>query len=1629
MAGLYMMNTLFPNDGIHVNPPNLPDVIRDLANEVADLPPDEALPQWLVERGVGALVTQYIEGSLPHFARATARLEAAGQINKLDQIAQHPTCDRARLPCQLPEPAVWTPVWHEDERQALLVTVALNFSGDLDETATETASAEADVGGVAWRSVPLVTGLRGEARAAMTAAANLMAEAGLPATAVPAVEPATQRVVPSIELETLYAAPAVALSYLAGRFGLQSPAELGVVVLGRATPGGGWSAVDPRLVEALKEGTAVDVIIVRTDTGWEKESAESRSVEHNPDPTLAGAASLVWGSEWSTTVEEARSKMLADAGWSWKKAAKDEKQKLAVAELPLVESELALGLYRRLALVPTDKKLSAVILGGPAATGKSVAASQVIQRLLGGGWTVLMLTAENHELLSVDDMTALVRSALLLSGNPVSLKTLVVLEDLYPVGATNIGDVVAGVNIELHVNVLAVARYETTSGKEWESGAMDLTASIVGPAALLALAERLSKEHPTVYGRNRSDLGPLVRAAGGDLRLLSQLMVSTADDLRGSSDLDRVELRQRVAGELLEGDPDLADTIRLLAATSLVGTWLNCGHLSEAVVRRLLNRGAQQRREGLTLSSPFLGRLVLAQGGKDDVHSLRPTLVALLGPYLSSMLTSGEDLTVARLVRSCRAYDPELLAALLGVAGIDRDVRYWLERAAVRPAAAVLRSLDFGPNSEQVADLVTHLLARVHHRVDLSAGELGSILRLIHKYRSNFEPGPGTGDVDVYTVFLDRLSEPAVGLQAILNREATLSQRVEVANQLSRFSRQDLEALVVSNAAGFLHGVRAAAEHYRLLRKLDQTLERCRPEGAAPNGQRSLSTFDQLHELLEHRPPAGESFDTVASWLAFQVYFGTRVDREELLTKNRDAFLTALSTAGAAEVARGLDELFVKREVFGWMINVLLNDSPFIAHLTNVLRNAQPAEAAALVSAVGRLHGSAMRDVIYDLQDGQLIPREDIARKLAKRVGDAKGIGMLLNSVHQVDEWFMPGGDGFANRIAENLGRDAARRLVQTDPRSSVLYYFFRALWQSRASFWAEVEREAFDTIVGSLRSARSFTRPWAPHLALLIGADDHLGEAFLRDLSGQVDEQAFLRQMTAPARADALTHLHRLGRALHPRIAEQFISSYEPKDQLKPLLTVPPQALVDYLRVTAETMMMGGRLDANRYLAQEVASLQPGFSWEKTFRDGLYRAGDIAQGINSLARLDHVRAVEMVHRLDEDEDNGGPSYLKKAMLKAARRPAELTELLTACHRLSPELGQRLFREVRETGWAWRLFSTNLQWEQLAVEQCRVGMHLAALGFTPSGDNAAWMRSKLLDERWMKVAPMITSPLVASSLLKLLYVWRPTWAMEFSRSLDVDRLLRRLRKLGAFDARYLPALINLFALVRDEASVARLLDLVGEADQRLLVARVGLRSGAKLLYQLAGKAPGLVDGFASAFADEFDATLRRRIVLNQAEYWRELGWAAAALHRGDRANLISDADPAVAPNAAFAAEVAWAATWMRRPDLLDDFLDRSIDRITSQSGTGDHANRIGMVMIAAARENKVGSILNDEANASQIATAGLGLLTLAFETAPEHQGLADLLKKLRPTIQKRLQEPSVAADPFRAQLTSLLGRQ
>jgi hypothetical protein len=315
MAGLYTLNSLLPSDGPAVNPPHFADFVRDLAADAYELPVSRPLPRWLVEPGVGALLTQYQDGSLPYLAAAAKKLEDARRIDDLDRIDQQAVCESAPVPGQLSVPAVWTPLWSTGDSRALLVTVALNF-GRLAGEAGDTDHADDDAD--AW--ISLSPNLQSQARKAVEVGAAVLADEGLPAVAIPSDEAAMHRLPRSLEPTTLYAAPAVALTFIAWRLGLRSPAELGAVALGGVGATGEWAQVDGHLVDALYEGSDVDTVIFRTAKGWTRRSAQSDTTDVTTTASIAGAAALLWGAEWETAVEDARKELLAEAGWTWSAA-------------------------------------------------------------------------------------------------------------------------------------------------------------------------------------------------------------------------------------------------------------------------------------------------------------------------------------------------------------------------------------------------------------------------------------------------------------------------------------------------------------------------------------------------------------------------------------------------------------------------------------------------------------------------------------------------------------------------------------------------------------------------------------------------------------------------------------------------------------------------------------------------------------------------------------------------------------------------------------------------------------------------------------------------------------------------------------------------------------------------------------------------------------------------------------------------------------------------------------------------------------------------------------------------------------------------------------------------------------
>lgn len=1610
-VGLRAVADLLPGDDRYVDPPQLPELVHYIATEIAAVPTELPLPEWLVKEGVGVLLEQYLDDTThPHLAGAVGRLVSANAIEDLSRITDHPTTTAAVVPPALSGTAVATPVLRTGRPGVLLVTLFPGFDG-----ATAGTGPRGRFGAEpSWK--PVTDGVLTEARRAMGAAADFLTDLGLLPRAPAVVTLAAPSVVAPVSITECHAAAALALTHVALRLDLPTPADSGVLVLGRALPGNEWGPADTRLIDAVRRP-----LLYRAQGKWvlDDGAAEPRT---SAEPGLAGAADLLWGDRLRDMIDRQRSDVLTVAGWSWRLG--PAAWPAESVTLPEAESILVEKLRNQFALALSRQKPTTLVLGGPVSSGKSVAARQLTKWLTGHGWTVLVLKSREGALPSADDLAMSIDSAISLSGTKIGHKTLIVLEGLHAIGRTDIGDVLLGAQNSVRANVLAVARYDTEVSDDWDPGSVDLVASITGRGAVRQLAEKLLAQHPNVYGAARTDLPDVVHASGNDLQLLCELLAATAQRAPEDAELTLFQFRDRIMrARLAAVDEACAGALRLLAALSLIGTWLPEDHVTPEISAVLRTHGARSEPNGLILSSAFHAqRLLMLLGEDEDEDEDRasvPAVVALLVPHLVRLADAQSQHMITHLIHSCRTYDLELLGQLLDVPQARAAFAAWVHDTEISSVAAVLLLLEFLPDRTWIVDQVTSLLRNAEQRTGLRPGQLASILRLVVRYRPDLED-LAAEEGSAYQAMIDLLTDPDRGLRAILDRPATLSERYGAANQLARLVRDDIDALVVGNAGALLHGVQPKAEHYRLLRKLDMVVERCRPNNVPVDDDRPLSSHEPLQELLGGHFPTGSGFDTQASWLAFQVHFGgNTLDWKTLLDEHMHTLGSSMRQASAAEIARALTELAdVRHEFATTMVNRMRKEADLVNRLITILSTAKAAEAAELISTVSKAHGGVIREVLYEQTKNGLEPNEQLAVKLANqaRIADAKGIGILLSAINNAVEWFSPNGLTFATRVAENIGRVDTVRLVGTDTRPAVLYHFFRALHETGVSYWDELENKVFETIVASLRSAQARPRPWAAHLALLLGEDEYLGEDFLQRLRRQVPERFFLRHMTTPIRADSLVHLYRLARVLHHGVPAKFVAAFaeQKENLLPPLLKAPPQALIEYLRLCAETRILGGERNANTKLIREVHDVAP-FTWDEKFRD-LYAPGDLAQALNSFTKLDHGTAVTVAHALAEPPEENQRDFLMRMLLRAVRSPADMAELLHACRRIDPGLGTRLYHDLVASTWGWTTFTKNLQYEQNPALQCKVGIQLTALGLAPDRDNVHWMQDDLLDKRWIKLAGLIRSPHVVAQLLRLLHMWKPMWARKLADSLETEAIVARFAHPRPTDLANLPGLINMLALVKDEDGVTRCVDTVRANDQDQLARTIGLHHGSRLLHQLTLRSPEDARAFGVAFAGLLAAALGRRIVIDERRYWREIGWAAAMLHRTGLGVLIPAGKPAIRPHAAYVAEVSWAATWLPGVDAPED----AVREFVGQPRTDEHADRIAMLVIHLARAGASPEFDDDLGYWSQIGEAGLGLLTLAFETTDD-EAVARLLEKLTPSLRTRLDHRALAADPFRAE--------
>ncbi|MCM1936614.1 hypothetical protein NC239_00170 [Streptomyces sp. G3] len=1591
--------------------------------------------------GVGALLAEDMEPRSTGLQAQLLTLQEAGLVDKLyDFVARAEKIHSSGGSTRPVPPA--PPAPHPDGPEAVhtllrpaggwstIATLTLEFSAHSPASADLMPDdKQATVVNPPWS--PIGDGFEAEATLALVQACRLARTRGRaqpPRIAVSFTSPGVRS--PSAAQDGVSAA-AVALTYLAQETGLPSPARKNVFVMAGITPDGQWTAPDDLLLWETVRASGLAILSCGAG-GW---TLEGRGAPRtSADRSLNGAAELLWGSKWDDAQDRWHTENLQAQRWSIVYATPGSRAFQGTSawqedpdEPPLVEAPQVASLHGQLILQP---KLG-MVLGGPMNSGKSVIARQLVARLEGQRWRILALTPADKQLPLPGDLPAIVRSAMHLTGIAPGVKTLVVIEDLLPLERGDVGRVVSSLVGDVGVGVLALTRFSEGSGVEWDSSNVSPITAVVGQPEVAALAAQMVEEHPHVYGGAVDALPLLLEAARGDLWVLSRsLREESADGPRGTrAGTTRAEPSDALSAVV----PEEADELRLVAAVSQLGDGVPEEYVSAPALVVLDRCGARRTMGSVRIPSRHYARKVLEEltPGPDNGEGTAAgvNLQRMSDPleaYLLRLFGDNRPRQLISLLRVCHAYDSMLLAELLSRSGVRDAVAEWTNTSEVAAVCIVLTICDRYLEPNWVPARLPGIMARVPNAGGLTARAMSSVLRLISRYQRHVQK------TDEFDALMNWLAKPGEGLEAVLNRPASVEDRYHLARKVFRLYHENSPALLIRSTDALVRDIHPlVAEDLIHVRKLDVLLNRCHRRSPNRNTQqhrRPLEGCQEIQDVLDHRPPSNARFGVVVGWLSLHLHFnGKEIDWDQLIGSHELQVRAALGRATASEVSLALVDLARNHRGF---CTKLLNKVRATEHFRALLREAAPSEAAQLISVLSNIHSVTVRYLLYREADGVIEADIRLARALANRVlklEDGKGAGRLLSTTHRVDELYCHTADTFAGALAAHLGEQFALALLRHERRPSVLYYFLRGLWEAEADYRRHVEHSAFQLIVESIGSSYRLHRPWAAPLGLLLVGDDYFGEELLTKLSEAIDPVPLAKRMTEPGlRAETFASLHQLARAVHPDIPQQYRARFDMDRLLASIVPASPDSVAQRLRTTATTLRMSGEENAQTLLLSRFKESVPSWDWASEIRKTPTTAA-LVQALDNLRKLDPALATSVVHELARTAEDEQSSYLQDSVMRSVSTPDQLANLLRAVDLIQPGQGRRLLDVLRNAHHAWVTFTEEFQYEQDPSNQGRLGRQLAGLGVLPGQGNLAWMKA-LVYEKWLKIVSHLASPRAIRELLKLTYIWDEQWGHEIAASVDHGKLLSRIGLGSAADVREVPDLLHILTLTGQRELVHTLVDRITTEGLDVLAHRLGLRGASQLLRRLHALGRGEVEQFGAATSRLLESFMRRHLVVSPDTHWKAIGWASQALHEVGQEQLLPQVAPSLPVNGAYGAEVSWAAAWLPESSWTEAALDEALPAFQRSSRTWCEAELTTMTLITCARTGRLEDPSGHETYWSLSAEASLGGLALAYRSALGHEEMGRLLLALKPAVERRLQSRVHSVDPWLPTLRSLLNQ-
>ncbi|MFJ3582404.1 hypothetical protein ACIPPS_09225 [Streptomyces sp. NPDC090127] len=1424
---------------------------------------------------------------------------------------------------------------------------------------------------------------------------------------------------------------AVALSWIAAEGGLPDLGALGVLALAGISQDGEWlppTEIEQAMVAAAAAG--LDVLWRDTD-GWRLHRAGT--VESDPEPTLSGAVRLLWGEQWHAAVGRRAARILEEEEWRVLHATATGDSASGwsgPADERLVDVDKSSFLFKRY----HQRPLSRVIQSGPRNSGKTVCAQQVVRKLEGAGWQTVVLSPDRRQLPSDGDLLPVVRAALTATGlDTRRRKVLVVLEDLHALEDGNIGEALECLG-ELKVGVLALTRYVDGATTRWENHGVTAYVTLVPPEEVPDLARRMIRQAPGEY-RVRADdtaaVGLAVEACHGDLRLLGELLREEPDAKPASAGslperglgADLVRARAQAVCDALDAEARAA--VYLLAAVS----WLDDG-VPLAQVRAVPEETRRALgvvvHHGLArIPSTVRAEALLATASPRGLDAFPNHLE----PYVLGLLRDDNQPRLDALLRKCAAYASGRLEQLLKLTSVREAIRDWAATAHPRKALAVLRLCRRNSDADWTAAALPAVLQRLTQVDDLTVRDLTFGLTALWDDEFRLDQ----------SVLADLVAwVGARGLDAVLGRPSSLTDRYHLVNALLKLAGEGTTPTATvcdwfEQRTDLLVRDADPANHRDLIavRRMDDLIFARSRQARQDNPASALRPLVKPAQfLINSAPTKDRSLAAILSWISLRLHFDGPRDWDQIIEQYKSQLQAALAHSDAIQISQALFDLAQSNR---GLCNRLLNHLKFGRTLVPVVKAAPPAEAAILISTVRNIHGGTLRTLLYqENRDGDLIADAGLARELAKTVRgfeDARGAGMLLSAVSRVDDLYCATKERFSYLLASEIGQEFVENVMRRERRPAIVYHLLRGLWEAGADYRQDIEEGALSLVVSSIHAQRGTARPWGPRLAMLLIQDEYFGQTFLQELAKRLDRKVLCDRMSQVGLdPESMVHTHRLGLALVPDIGVDYAKRLEMNKAVRAPLRSSASSVAQRLHVMAATLRAGGTVGANRVVLHYFGEEHPHWDWAERLQVGR-SIGAFTTTLGQLRTLDPSEAATTVDSLSRPHGGQDLSHLRELVLRSVVHPPLTAELLSEVERCKPGLGTAELAALRDERRRWLTLVEAFKFEQDPLTQGHVGRALARLGVTNRTEETEWMHT-LVANRLESTMHLFASPRAVTEMLTLAHMWEPQWGEQLAASVNVGRLINRLRLTLRSDMQEIPGLLQALWLTGAHKAFHDILDHVLGLNVDVLASALGLHQGSKLL-KVIHRANRSADSLAQAVGRHIEQVAGRHLVVDAEAHWLGIGWAAQALHECSAQRHLPDVVPALPTRiVAHTSAVAWAATWLPRSEWSQRTVAEAVDCFERTGDQQWHPQDTGRVLIAAARAGLLPAGGPLDTHWHEATSASPELVTLLAREADTTPVLRDYFASplIAPRLRERIEGPGLSHHPCEPELRAAVNR-